>query len=284
MAIAYDGIEVNIQASATKAIQQLDMLASRLNGITSALHGINSATFSGLANGVSDLSSSMATLKSNASAKDFTNLAKNINKLASVNASGITSSASAIREINSALSGVSVPESSAASIKSMTDAMAAFGYERMNKAITNIPLFATEFKDLLTTLSQAPEASQNVISMTNAIANAANAMAGLGKGGSSAASALSSKGSFFKSFVSNLMSANSQTKRFGSSINSLAYSFGKFYANCFLLIRGLKGLGNAMKSAMDYIETFNYYNVTMNKIGSQFANQYKKFGYDSAQA
>lgn len=284
MAIAYDGIEVNIQASATKAIQQLDMLASRLSGITSALHGINSATFSGLANGVSDLSSSMATLKSNASAKDFTNLAKNINKLASVNASGITSSASAIREINSALSGVSVPESSAASIKSMTDAMAAFGYERMNKAITNIPLFATEFKDLLTTLSQAPEASQNVISMTNAIANVANAMAGLGKGGSSAASALSSKGSFFKSFVSNLMSANSQTKRFGSSINSLAYSFGKFYANCFLLIRGLKGLGNAMKSAMDYIETFNYYNVTMNKIGSQFANQYKKFGYDSAQA
>ena len=79
MAIAYDGIEVNIQASATKAIQQLDMLASRLSGITSALHGINSATFSGLANGVSDLSSSMATLKSNASAKDFTNLAKNIN-------------------------------------------------------------------------------------------------------------------------------------------------------------------------------------------------------------
>ena len=41
MAIAYDGIELNIQASATKAIQQLDALVGRLNSVVSTLHGMS---------------------------------------------------------------------------------------------------------------------------------------------------------------------------------------------------------------------------------------------------
>lgn len=65
---------------------------------------------------------------------------------------------------------------------------------------------------------------------------------------------------------------------------NLAYAFGKFYANCFMLIRGVKKLGSAIESSMDYIETYNYFNVTMDKIGKEWSKDYSKWGYDNAEA
>ena len=81
----------------------------------------------------------------------------------------------------------------------------------------------------------------------------------------------------FKSFGNTLSKTRSHSK-------SLAYAFGKFYANCFMLIRGVKKLGSAIESSMDYIETYNYFNVTMDKIGKEWSKDYKKWGYDNAEA
>lgn len=67
------------------------------------------------------------------------------------------------------------------------------------------------------------------------------------------------------------------------STKSLAAVFGNFYANCFLLIRGFKALGKAVEASMDYIETYNYYNVTMSKIASEFSDQWQRYGYESAE-
>lgn len=108
-----------------------------------------------------------------------------------------------------------------------------------------------------------------------------------------------------ESFVSNMSAlalstntSNSYMKRFSSTLGgyiakttlatrrskSLASTFGSFYASFFPIIRGVKELGRSIKSSMDYIETFNYFNVTMDKIGREFAGQYKQYGYDSADA
>lgn len=80
--------------------------------------------------------------------------------------------------------------------------------------------------------------------------------------------------------LKNLVSSQIQAKK---SSNSLASSFGSFYANCFLAIRGVKALGKAVDKSMDYIETFNYYNVTLDKIGKEFSGQFKKYGYENAE-
>lgn len=64
---------------------------------------------------------------------------------------------------------------------------------------------------------------------------------------------------------------------------SLAVAFGKFYANCFLVIRGIKALGKSIESSMDYIETYNYFNVITDKIGAEFGNAWKENGYSSAE-
>lgn len=76
----------------------------------------------------------------------------------------------------------------------------------------------------------------------------------------------------------------SATSRATSKSKNLAYAFGKFYANCFLAIRGIKKLGSAIESSMDYIETYNYFNVTMDKIGKEWNKDYSKWGYDNAEA
>lgn len=85
--------------------------------------------------------------------------------------------------------------------------------------------------------------------------------------------------------------ANKSFNTFGNTLSrtsskskNLAYAFGKFYANCFMLIRGVKKLGSAIESSMDYIETYNYFNVTMDKIGTEWSKDYKKWGYDNAEA
>ena len=34
---------------------------------------------------------------------------------------------------------------------------------------------------------------------------------------------------------------------------------------------------------MDYVETYNYFSVTMDKIGKEFGDMYAQYGYDSAE-
>lgn len=59
------------------------------------------------------------------------------------------------------------------------------------------------------------------------------------------------------------------TNRTQKSFKGMASAFGKFYANYFLLIRGVKAFGRAITSTSDYLETLNFYQVALNKIGKE---------------
>ena len=56
-----------------------------------------------------------------------------------------------------------------------------------------------------------------------------------------------------------------------------------FYAKFFLVIRAVKKFGQAIGSAQDYIEEFNYFSVALDKVGKDSAKQFKKAGYNSAE-
>lgn len=75
----------------------------------------------------------------------------------------------------------------------------------------------------------------------------------------------------------------SSSGRAEKSTKSLAYYFGKIYANCFLAIRGFKAIGNAIEYAMDYLEGFNFFDVVINTAAEK-TDQWKDFGYKSASA
>jgi hypothetical protein len=74
----------------------------------------------------------------------------------------------------------------------------------------------------------------------------------------------------------------SSTKKSASSINSLAAVWGRFYANFFPVIRGIKQLNKSINETADYIEAFNYYTVAFGKIASKWDKNWQNYGDENA--
>lgn len=75
-----------------------------------------------------------------------------------------------------------------------------------------------------------------------------------------------------------------KSNKAGKSLSNFSQIAGSFYANFFLLVRGVKKLWSGVETSMDYVETFNYWNVTLDKIGAEFGYQFEDYGYESAEA
>jgi len=264
-----DRLEVQIEAQAKGATQQLDSLVTKLNRVKSSLTGINGSGLQGLANGVAKLSTAMQGMN-NVKTTDFTRLAKNIQQLGNINTASINGTASAMAQISSAFSKVESVSAGATSIGTLASNISKLGNKSTTSAITNIPLLGKSLNELMTTLSKAPQVSDKLIKMTNAMAN-------LSAQGSKVGTASKPLSNGIKSYSASADKATTSSK-------SLASQLGKLYANYFLIIRAFKGLGTAITSSMDYIEQYNFYNVTMGKVSDEWSKDYAKYGYDNAQS
>lgn len=159
----------------------------------------------------------------------------------------------------------------------MASAISRLGGVAAGRAITNLPLLAKNLAELMETLSKAPSVSNNIIEMTNALAKLASQGSKVG----SALSTMGNKGSKSTSILSGLFSSDGKA---GKSLKSFSQIAGAFYANFFAVIRGFKGLWNTVNSSMDFLETVNYFEVAMRKLGDDAAANWQKAGYDSAEA
>lgn len=263
-----DSLEVKITGTATKAINSVDKLINQLTRLSTSLATVNGSSLSGLANGVSQLGSAMQNM--NAGTADFTRLAKNIAKIGSVDSVAITNTATSLQAVTKAVASISAIPQNATQVTEFAKSLGKLGSKSIENAIVNIPKLGNALNGLMTTLSRAPTVSQNVIQMTNALANLASQGSKVG----------TSSNSLQKSLYGVSTSVRTATK---SSWN-LASAIGKFYATYFMVIRGSKKLIEAIKSTTDYIEAFNYQAVAFGKIGSEWDKDYEKYGYDNATA
>ena len=263
-----DSIEVKITGTATKAINSVDKLINQLTRLSTSLATVNGSSLSGLANGVSQLGSAMQNM--NAGTADFTRLAKNITKIGSVDSVALTNTATSLQAVTKAVASISAIPQNATQVTEFAKSLGKLGSKSIENAIVNIPKLGNALNGLMTTLSRAPTVSQNVIQMTNALANLASQGSKVG----------TSSNSLQKSLYGVSTSVRTATR---SSWN-LASAIGKFYATYFMVIRGSKKLVEAIKSTTDYIEAFNYQAVAFGKIGSEWDKDYEKYGYDNATA
>lgn len=263
-----DSLEVKIAGTATKAINSVDKLINQLTRLSTSLATVNGSSLSGLANGVSQLGSAMQNM--NAGTADFTRLAKNITKIGSVDSVALTNTATSLQAVTKAVASISAIPQNATQVTEFAKSLSKLGSKSIENAVVNIPKLGNALNGLMTTLSRAPTVSQNVIQMTNALANLASQGSKVG----------TSSNSLQKSLYGVSTSARTATK---SSWN-LASAIGKFYATYFMVIRGSKKLIEAIKSTTDYIEAFNYQAVAFGKIGSEWDKDYEKYGYDNATA
>ena len=263
-----DSLEVKITGTATKAINSVDKLINQLTRLSTSLATVNGSSLNSLASGVSQLGSAMQNM--NAGTADFTRLAKNITKIGSVDSVALTNTATSLQAVTKAVASISAIPQNATQVTEFAKSLGKLGSKSIENAVVNIPKLGNALNGLMTTLSRAPTVSQNVIQMTNALANLASQGSKVG----------TSSNSLQKTLYGVSTSARTATK---SSWN-LASAIGKFYATYFMVIRGSKKLIEAIKSTTDYIEAFNYQAVAFGKIGSEWDKDYEKYGYDNATA
>ena len=264
-----DNLDIQISTSLKNTDKQLDNLIKRLSVVNSSLSRIKGDSLSGLANGVSRIATSMNQM-SDVKTAEFSRLARNIEKLGNLNISSINSVSSSINHLGRGLNQLGQVSDNAVKIGEFAKNISKLGSANIEKAVQNIPLLAKSFLTLTQILSKAPAVSKNVIDLANSMSN----LASQGSKVSSATNGLQ-KGMGIKE-----ASAKKTTKSF----KGLASAIGKFYASYFLVIRGIKGLYKSIEGTADYLEAFNYFEVSFNKIAREWKQDYSKFGYESAEA
>ena len=204
------------------------------------------------------------------STADFTRLATNLTKLGTINVSALNSAASSMSYLTSAFNSLGTVSANAQAVGDMANNIAKLGNKSVQTAIANLPQLAKAMNNLMATLSKAPSVSKNIIQMTNALAN------------------LSSQGSKVgtasNSIISGLTKTSKASKKLSGGFKGISYYIGRFYATCFLAVRAIKQLWGYIENTADYIEAYNYFNVAMGKIGSDWSYQYEKYGYDNAES
>lgn len=148
--------------------------------------------------------------------------------------------------------------------------------KRVGETVANLDKLGNGVMNLLKKLQNAPQINSNVANTIQGLGNLASSGSRISTVSDRASTSTKKLGNALSSLKDKLKSAHKSSKGFVSSI-------GMFYAKFFLVIRAVKKFGQAIGSAQDYIEEFNYFSVALDKVGKDSANQFKKAVYNSAE-
>lgn len=260
-----DSLQIELKASSQSASNQIEVLSKKLGDLNTKLSALNTASITELAHSVAQLGQAMSIMNT-IKTTDFTRLAKNLNSIGSVSGASISNASTNILQFTSALqslNGISISQS-AQQIANLGSSIRAFGLKSAQNAIANIPLLADSLKKLMVTLSTAPKVSRNVIELTNALAQLASA-----NGRITGATTTAQTKNFFDTLT---RGSNNSAK----SIKSLAYYFGKMYANFFILFRLFHKLGEAIDLSSKLTELQNVVDVTFGNLAYKLDDLAKK--------
>lgn len=290
------------RATVTEATQNLEFLKTSMKDFITGMNGAGSLTFDvnglvSLVNSVSRLGSTNATQSVKnlpqistalrgfitsmntvgSVAFDFAGLNNFVSNITRLGGAKATQAATNLKPIKdqilrfvSGLNGIGSLSFDTTSLANLVSSITKLGGKAATTAIPNIQALGTALTKLMATLSHAPAVSQNLIQMTTALAN----LAGNGSKVSSASTAM----------YRGLNVYSSSASRATKTTKGLVSQIGMFYAKCFLLIRGAKALWKATESSMDYIETLNYFDAAWGQVAGNAAGEWKKAGYESAEA
>lgn len=194
-------------------------------------------------------------------AKSLGALSSQLNGLKTINSKSFSGLASAFGSFKN----IKTPD-----ITGFVNSLSKLGGKNVERAIQNLPRLSNQLNALLTTLSRSPKVSKDVIQLITAISKLNVASAKTVNSGSKLTGLFNGMGKMLP--------------RLKLNIGSLASVFGTLYANFFFLKRGAERLWKAIKLSMDYIEDYNYFNVTWDKVASEWQQDFERFGYENADA
>ena len=259
-------LQIRIKADADKAYKAIDKLAISLNNLSVSIGRIETGKLNDLASGLDNVSYALKTAKQAVKTSDYTAIFKNFTTLSNIDTARLNNLAGSLNNLASGFTNMTAANSASAYVKDMAAAIAKLGGVKVEAAVTNIPRLESALAHLLTTFSRIPTINQSVIDFVNSLSNLAAQGSHVGPATTSIKNSLESFGT----------SATKATRK----AHSLASVIGTLYAKFWLFARGAKALKNSFVSAADYLEAFNYFDVTARKIGK---DTFAKAGVGSAE-
>lgn len=249
-----ESIELQIKSDAQQATRAISNLQSKLQGLGSTLNSLNGASISNFASGMSQLATSLRSVSS-IDTRTFSKIATNMEKLGNLDTARLVSSASALKNMATELSGFANISKQSAEITQLTASISKLGSKSASYAADNIRNLGGALKEVMTTLSNAPRVSNNIIQMTNALAN-------LSQQGSKV-------GSASRSLVTGFSNTSKSIKSTRSGFRGLASTIGKFYATYWLVMRAVGKIGGAVDLASQLTEVQNVVDTTFGDMASK---------------
>lgn len=267
----------------TKGITTLNNSIKKLGETANAGSAVN---FGDIGSKLSEMVGSLAgTPNINKNTVSLINAVSRIGK----SAEGLKSSTSAlpsfsvaVREMITSLADAPTIDAGTSSVVSSISKLATAG-SKAETTSKNLSSLADSVLDFMRKLTKAPNVSSGTVSLMNSIGNLAAAgskargiFSNFSVGGSSSSKSISNLSKSFKDLTSKLKIFNKEGKNF-------AQTAGLLYARFFMLIRAIKGIGKSIDSATGYIEEYNYFNTTFEKIAEENKNDFAKYGYNDAE-
>lgn len=280
MGAEIDRLDINIETQSTKAVAALDTLIKKLESVSASVGKINGSNLASFANGIEKIckaSSGMSTINANS----FKHLADGIKAISGIPTSNMLKTAVNIRVLASGMNKLGAVSQNAKDLGNVANNISKLGGKNIDKAIENMPRISKALNEMMSTLSKAPVVSENLIQMTNAIANLSSQGARAGSISGAVSSDAEKKTSLFSGAFSKLASSIRNSHK---GLKSFAELSGSFYANFYPIIRGFKRAWKSVESSMDFLETVNYFEVAMRKLGDDAASNWQQAGYDSAES
>ena len=260
MAESIDELQIEITASSDKASQSIDKLCKNLEKLKT---GIASIDTSGFTNSMKTITDGLKGL-SNIKISGFSSFAKNINQLGNMDNSKIVQMSTAIKEFGNSvqsLGNINVSDD-VAKMSELARSISRLGTSAAGKAVTSMPQLASALNSMMAQLQKAPKVSQNLIDMTNALANFARTGSSGGRAATSLGNSVKNMSGKFsgipatmKRFDGAISKSVGKIKSFKSSILSAFGAVGGIYA-------AINGIKKSIDIASDLTEVQNVVDVT----------------------
>ena len=322
-----DSLNIKITSDARSANNALNTLEKHLGKLAGSLAslGAQSAGLSRFSASVTELSTAMVNFKnSGIGTADFSRLVKNIGQLSTIDHAGIEATANSLDRLGQSMGNISVLSENASKVTEFTKAMSSLGRKGVSEAINNLPRLTDAFQNLLITLNETPEIRQDIIAMTQALAEFVSGAKGYVNQARSmqesntrikisvgyaeeslkkfadtakrafkflATSPFKAFATGAKALASGLQSCVGKLKTFAThseraekSASKFATTIGTLYVKFWLLARVVGKLWSSVKSSFDYLETVNYFSSSFEAIAKKATSTLSDAGEESAQA
>lgn len=259
-------LSIKIMANANQAYDAIDKLSASFTNLSSSLAKIEAGKINDVSFGLDNLSKVMNSLNATLANVNYDAAIKGIKDIQSIKPDKFNILATTLNGLAGAMSSISAAAPAAENISYFVSAIGQLSNKSMANAITNIPILEDAIAKLVNRFSKLPTINQSIIEFIDSLAN-------LAAKGQSVSTAI-------KGVENSLGTFGATTVKAVRKAQSLESIIGKLYAKFWLLMRGARAFKNSFISAADYLEAFNYFDVTARKIG---ADSFAKAGVGDAE-